>query len=42
VDLSSLPGPELSAPAFVHLVEEEKAAFGRYQAQAMGTKAGAI
>jgi NAD(P)-dependent dehydrogenase (short-subunit alcohol dehydrogenase family) len=42
VDLSGLPRPELSAPAFVHLVEEEKAAFGRYQAQAMGTKAGAI
>jgi hypothetical protein len=25
----------VSAPAFVHLVEEETAAFGRYQAQAM-------
>lgn len=35
VDLSSLPGPEVPAPAFVHLVEEETAAFGRYQAQAM-------
>ncbi len=35
VDLSGLPGPHRSAPAFVHLVEEEAASFGRYQAQAM-------
>jgi len=35
VDLSGLPGPEVSAPAFVRLVEEETAAFGRFQAQAM-------
>jgi len=35
VDLSGLPGPEVSGPAFVHLVEKETAAFGRYQAQAM-------
>jgi NAD(P)-dependent dehydrogenase (short-subunit alcohol dehydrogenase family) len=41
VDLSGLPGPELSAPAFVRLVEEETAAFGRFQAQAMGATAGA-
>lgn len=33
VDLSHLPGPELAAPAFVRLVEEEEAAFGRFQAQ---------
>jgi NAD(P)-dependent dehydrogenase (short-subunit alcohol dehydrogenase family) len=42
VDLSGLPGPELSAPAFVRLVEEERAAFGRFQAQAMSATAGAI
>jgi NAD(P)-dependent dehydrogenase (short-subunit alcohol dehydrogenase family) len=35
VDLSGIPGPELSAPAFVTLVETETAAFGRYQAQAL-------
>jgi NAD(P)-dependent dehydrogenase (short-subunit alcohol dehydrogenase family) len=35
VDLSGLPGPERSAPAFVTLVEGETAALGRYQAQAM-------
>jgi len=35
VDLSDLPGPELSAPAFVTLVENESAAFGRYQVQTM-------
>jgi len=35
VDLSGLPGPEVSAPAFVRLVEEETAAFGRFQAQVM-------
>lgn len=37
VDLSGLPGPEVSAPAFVRLVEEERAAFRRLQAQAMAT-----
>ncbi len=35
VDLSHLPGPDISAPAFVRLVEEETAAFGRFQAQEM-------
>ena len=35
VDLSHLPGPEVSAPAFVHLVEQETAPFGRFAAQAM-------
>jgi short-subunit dehydrogenase len=33
VDLSHLPGPETSAPAFLHLVEHEKAPFGRFEAQ---------
>jgi NAD(P)-dependent dehydrogenase (short-subunit alcohol dehydrogenase family) len=33
VDLSHLPGPELSAPAFLHLIERERAAFGRFEAQ---------
>ena len=37
VDLSGLPGPEVAAPAFVRLVEEEQAAFGRFQAQAMAS-----
>jgi len=32
VDLSHLPGPEYPAPAFVHLVEGENAAFGRFEA----------
>jgi short-subunit dehydrogenase len=32
VDLSHLPGPEVPAPAFVHLVEEEPAMFGRFEA----------
>ena len=40
VDLSALPGPEVAAPAFVRLVEEEQAAFGRFQAQAMETAVG--
>jgi NAD(P)-dependent dehydrogenase (short-subunit alcohol dehydrogenase family) len=35
VDLSHLPGPELSAPAFVHLIEQETAPFGRFEAQAL-------
>ena len=39
VDLSHLPAPEVSAPAFVRLVEDEAAAFGRYQAQAMAAAA---
>jgi NAD(P)-dependent dehydrogenase (short-subunit alcohol dehydrogenase family) len=33
VDLSALPGPEIPAPAFVELVEEETASFGRFKAQ---------
>lgn len=33
VDLSDLPGPEVAAPAFVHLVESEPAPFGRFEAQ---------
>lgn len=32
VDLSGLPGPEVPAPAFVHLVEEESAPSGRFEA----------
>jgi NAD(P)-dependent dehydrogenase (short-subunit alcohol dehydrogenase family) len=32
-DLSALPGPEVSAPAFVHLVEVETAAYARIKAQ---------
>ncbi len=35
VDLSHLPPPEVSAPAFVWLVEEETAPFGRFSAQRM-------
>lgn len=33
VDLSHLPGPEVSAQAFLYLVERETAAFGRFEAQ---------
>jgi len=32
VDLSGLPGPEVPAPAFVHLVEEESSPSGRFEA----------
>ncbi|HEY3248394.1 MAG TPA: SDR family oxidoreductase [bacterium] len=35
VDLSHLPGPEVPAPAFVWLVEEETAPFGRFEALKM-------
>jgi NAD(P)-dependent dehydrogenase (short-subunit alcohol dehydrogenase family) len=35
VDLSGLPGPEASAPAFLHLIEDETAPFGRFEAQAL-------
>ena len=35
VDLSHLPGPEVSAPAIARLVEEELAHFGRFEAQAL-------
>ncbi len=34
-DLSRLPPPDVSAPAFVRLVEEETAPFGRFAAQVM-------
>jgi NAD(P)-dependent dehydrogenase (short-subunit alcohol dehydrogenase family) len=33
VDLSHLPGPAVPAPAFLRLVEEETAPFGRFEAQ---------
>lgn len=33
VDLSHLPGPEISAPAIVMLVEREQSPFGRFEAQ---------
>lgn len=33
IDLSGLPGPEASAPAFVELVEHETALTGRFEAQ---------
>lgn len=42
VDLSDLPGPDLSAPAFVRLVESERASFARVSAQQLvreGTEA---
>ncbi|HEV8338212.1 MAG TPA: SDR family oxidoreductase [bacterium] len=35
IDLSGLPGPDVPAPAFVHLVEEETAPFGRFEALAL-------
>ena len=34
-DLSSLPGPEVSAPPFVYLVEEETRPYARVEAQAL-------
>lgn len=39
-DLSDLPGPEIPAPAFAYLVEEETAPFGRFQAQRVPAPAG--
>ena len=33
VDLSHLPGPEVPAPAFLRLIEQEAAPFGRFEAQ---------
>jgi NAD(P)-dependent dehydrogenase (short-subunit alcohol dehydrogenase family) len=33
VDLSHLPGPDVAAPAFVRLVEDEKSTYARVQAQ---------
>src|SRR5437667_6534104 len=39
VDLSHLPGPDVPAPAFLHLVEEETVSFGRFEAlKLQGTK----
>ncbi len=35
VDLSHLPGPEVPAPAFVRLVEDEQAPWGRFEAMKM-------
>ena len=35
VDLSHLPGPEVPAPAFVRLIEQATAPFGRFEAQAL-------
>ena len=35
VDLSYLPGPDRPAPAFIRLVEDETAEFGRYQAESL-------
>jgi NAD(P)-dependent dehydrogenase (short-subunit alcohol dehydrogenase family) len=40
VDLSGLPGPDVSAPAFVDLVERETAPFRRIKAQEFATVAG--
>ena len=39
VDLSGLPGPELSAPAFAHLVEVATAPFDRLKAQELAAAA---
>jgi NAD(P)-dependent dehydrogenase (short-subunit alcohol dehydrogenase family) len=39
-DLSHLPGPEVSAPAFVHLVKTESAPFGRFEAGQFVSPAG--
>lgn len=39
VDLSHLPGPEVSAPAFLWLVEREAAPFGRFEAQSLARSA---
>ncbi len=33
VDLSNLPGPEVPAPAIVHLIEEATVPFGRFEAK---------
>ncbi len=38
VDLSGLPGPQVSAPAFVHLVEAETASFARVKAQEIAAR----
>jgi NAD(P)-dependent dehydrogenase (short-subunit alcohol dehydrogenase family) len=34
-DLSHLPGPEVPAPAFVRLLEDERAPWGRFEAMKM-------
>jgi len=39
VDLSGLPGPEVAAPAFAWLVEQETAPFARVQAQRLAAEA---
>jgi short-subunit dehydrogenase len=39
VDLQHLPGPAVAAPAFVHLIENETAAAGRFEAQALAAAA---
>jgi NAD(P)-dependent dehydrogenase (short-subunit alcohol dehydrogenase family) len=40
VDLSGLPGPEVSAPAFLYLVERETRPYARVQAQELVIEAG--
>jgi NAD(P)-dependent dehydrogenase (short-subunit alcohol dehydrogenase family) len=40
-DLSHLPGPEVPAPAFVYLAEEETAASGRFEAMKLTAALGA-
>ena len=40
VDLSSLPGPAVSAPAIVRLITEERSPFRRVEAQAETTTEG--
>jgi short-subunit dehydrogenase len=42
VDLSHLPGPSVPAPAFVHLVEDERAPSGRFEAMKMLAPLGAV
>jgi NAD(P)-dependent dehydrogenase (short-subunit alcohol dehydrogenase family) len=41
VDLTGLPGPEVSGEAFVHLVEEETAPSGRFEAMTLTAGAAA-
>lgn len=41
VDLTHLPGPHVPAPAFVHLVEEEQAPSGRFEAMKLVASLGA-
>jgi NAD(P)-dependent dehydrogenase (short-subunit alcohol dehydrogenase family) len=41
VDLSHLPGPSVPAPAFVRLVEDERAPWGRFEAMKMIAPVGA-